>query len=208
MFASTIAHRHPSTTQDRCGHDGRLGPGALTPSLCLVNGISNIAITDRAAQYHPSLGAAVSHYGTHNFIIPRNNSHRFPGPSGRLGLWVSPCCKRGHFFLIVSLETPCPLRSLIQSLDSTQTMPQPHSTLVPVCDDSTSSDSTHTAPTLTKSLDCAAKLTVSTYSSRIRRSQATCPPITVITPMPSSTTLPLPILYSWGEALTWHVASY
>ena len=107
-----------------------------------------------------------------------------------------------RFFLIVSLETPYPSHSPTQSLGSTQTMLQPHSTITAVCDDSTSSVSTHTAPTSMKLLDYVPRPTVSTYSNRMRRSQATCPPITVITPMPSSTTLPLPILYSWGEVPT------
>jgi len=65
-------------------------------SLCLVSGVSNIAITGRAAQYNPGLGAKICRYGTCSFTTtPRHNSHTLPGPSGCLGLWVSQCYKRG-----------------------------------------------------------------------------------------------------------------
>ena len=103
--------------------------------------------------------------------------------------------------------TPCFPRSPAQSSGSTQITLQLHSTLTPVCDRSTSSGSTHTAPMSIELLDRAPALLLHTNSDRIRRSPATCSPITVFTRMQSSARLPSPTLHRWGEVPIRHIAS-
>jgi len=139
---------------------------------------------------------------------PRHRS-RPPGYSECLGLWVSQYHKRGPFLscLIPLPEMPCFPRSPAQSSDSTQITLQLHSTLTPVCDNSTSSDSTHTAPMSMERLDRVPTLPLHTNSGRIRRSPATCSPITALTQMPSFATPPSPALHRWGEVLIQRIAS-
>jgi len=165
--SSTPIH-DTGSLQSRCSFGSRCVESIPLPRKRRID-VSNIVITDRAAQNNPGLGATIGLHGTHNLYRPPDTTHAYSQAQVDVSDYgLARAMIVIHFFLIAPSESPCPSRSPTQSLDSTQTMLRPHSALVPVCDDSTSSDSTHTAPTSMKLLDCVAKLTVSTCSNRIR----------------------------------------
>jgi len=124
-----------------------------------------------------------------------------------LGLWVSQPYNPIHFGLIPPSETPWFTRPTTQPPDSTQIMFRPHSKRARACDWPTDSDSTRTAPMSTKKMEHALADLLPTNSNHMWRSSTICPPITVITSIPSSTIPTLPILHLWREALMQHAPS-